>query len=116
MLALKGEYMKRFGMLLFAVLLSTTSYAQAKELTCRIVDNSGNTSDVDAAQLTTDEDASTVFWHFNGVTAPVPAAFTSDYITWVIEMKYPRPATMHFNLNRNTGLLVGGGPNRSCSV
>jgi hypothetical protein len=107
MLALKGEYMKRFGMLLFAVLLSTTSFAQSKikELTCTLPGNGAVT------QLTLNEDASTANWHMNAYTQPVPATFTETTVTFKVTSKGGRGETYtdHFQLYRMTGVMVQGG-------
>jgi hypothetical protein len=109
---------KLLAALLFLLVIGGTAQAKEKELTCRLrVDNEGHTTDSDAAQLTIDEDAGNVFWHWEGMTAPVPAAFTSDLITWTIHLEHPRSITEHYELNRNTGLLlVNHAPLRSCSA
>ena len=86
--------------------------AKEKELTCRFFDGAtGQTKEVDSAQLTINEDAGTVFWHWQGMTEPVPAVFTSDSIKWVIRQED------HYELNRNTGLLTARHwPSRICSA
>jgi len=108
---------KLLAAVLFLMVVGGAAQAKEKELTCRILDPGGNTSDVDAAQLTLNEDAGTVFWHWEGMTAPVSAVFTSDTITWDIHLEHPRSITEHYELNRNTGLLSATDrPMRSCSA
>jgi hypothetical protein len=103
------------GFILFMLLAAGTAFGQTKELTC--VAQSRNDT-----QLTLDTDNHTAFFHANQATAPSPAEFTADTISWNSgwdahqrDGSY-KHYTVHYELNRSTGTLSFGNDRWSCSV
>jgi hypothetical protein len=106
------------GFILFMLLAAGTAFGQTKELTC---DQQGHNE----TQLTLNYDNRTAFFHANQATAPSPAEFTADTISWHSSWDaHQRDGgyithTVYYELNRNTGTLQAGrgeGGRYSCSV